>query len=122
MQVGNTAKGTTAIAGWTAPTAAWTSIDGAVIQGELFKTNILPPCMIDPITVTFGTGGSTTTATVGAGVTYAGFASGSIAGLYQINVTIPNGTTLGAAVPVTVTITPVATGFTTQAGVTMAIQ
>lgn len=121
MQVGNTAKNT--IAGWTPPTTAWTSIDGAVIQGVLLKTNILAPCMIDPITVTFGSGGSAKTATVAnGGVTYAGFAAGSIAGLYQINVTIPSGTTTGAAVPVTVTITPSSTGFPSQAGVTMAIQ
>jgi hypothetical protein len=120
MQVGNTAKNT--ITGWTPPTTAWTNIDGAVIQGELLKTNILPPCMVDPITVTFGTGVNATTATVGNGVTWAGFAAGSIAGLYQVNVTIPVGTTAGSAVPVTVTITPSATGYTSQAGVTMAIQ
>jgi uncharacterized protein (TIGR03437 family) len=121
LQVGNTAKAT--ITGWTAPTTAWTNIDGAVIQGELLKTNILPPCMVDPITVTFGTGGTAQTATVlNGGVTWAGFAAGSIAGLYQINVTIPAGTTTGAAVPVTVTITPSATGYTSQAGVTVAIQ
>jgi uncharacterized protein (TIGR03437 family) len=121
LQVGNTAKNT--ITGWTAPTTAWTNIDGAVIQGELLKTNILAPCMVDPITVTFGTGGTATTATVAnGGVTWAGFAAGSVAGLYQINVTIPTGTIPGAAVPVTVTITPSSTGYTSQAGVTMAIQ
>ena len=121
MQVGNTAK--TSIAGWTAPTTAWSNIDGAVIQGELLMKNILAPCMVDPITVTFGTGGTATTATVAnGGVTWAGFAAGSIAGLYQINVTIPPATVAGAAVPVTVTITPVATGYSSQAGVTVAIQ
>ncbi|HUB83160.1 MAG TPA: hypothetical protein VMB03_30375 [Bryobacteraceae bacterium] len=121
MQVGNTAKAT--IAGWTAPSTAWTSIDGAVIQGELLKSNILAPCMVDPIVVTFGTGSSAKTASVAnGGVTWAGFAAGSIAGLYQINVTIPGGVTTGSAVPVTVTITPSATGYTSQAGVTIAIQ
>jgi uncharacterized protein (TIGR03437 family) len=123
MQVGNTAKGATAIVGWTAPAAAWTNVDGAVVQSELLKTNIYPPCMVDPITVTFGSGGTATTATTASGgVTWAGWASGSIAGLYQVNVTIPSGTSTGSAVPVTVTITPASTGYTSQAGVTMAIQ
>jgi uncharacterized protein (TIGR03437 family) len=121
MQVGNTAK--TSIAGWTAPTTAWSSIDGAVIQGELLMKNILAPCMVDPISVTFGTGGTATTATVAnGGVGWAGFAAGSIAGLYQINVTIPAGTTTGPAVPVQVTITPAAVGYSSQALVTVAIQ
>jgi len=121
MQVGNTAKNT--ITGWTAPSTAWTNIDGAVIQGVLLKTNILAPCMTDTITVTFGSGGSAKTAsTLDGGVTYAGFAAGSIAGLYQINVTIPTGVSTGDSVPVTVTITPASTGYTSQAGVTIAIQ
>jgi uncharacterized protein (TIGR03437 family) len=103
-------------AGYTPP--AWTNIDGAVIQSGFLKANILPPCMTDPITVTFGTGASATTATVaGGGVLWAGFSVGSVAGLYQVNVTIPNATTTGTAVPVTVTI-----NSNVSQTVTMAIQ
>jgi uncharacterized protein (TIGR03437 family) len=79
--------------------------------------------MVDPITVTFGTGAGAKIASVAnGGVTWAGFAAGSIAGLYQINVVVPTGTTAGTAVPVQVTITPTATGYSSQAGVTVAIQ
>jgi uncharacterized protein (TIGR03437 family) len=104
--------------GYTPPSPAWTSIDGAVIEASDLKTGILAPCMTDLITVTFGSGGTATTATTAAGgVLWAGFSSGSVAGLYQINVTIPASTTSGNSVPVTVTI-----GTTTSPTVTMAIQ
>jgi uncharacterized protein (TIGR03437 family) len=113
LQVVNTHVGT-----YTPPSPAWTNIDGAVIQVADLKTNIDPPCMTDLITVTFGSGGTAKTATTSnAGVLWAGFAAGSVAGLYQINVTIPASTTTGSAVPVTVTI-----GSTTSPAVTMAIQ
>ncbi|HEX3747127.1 MAG TPA: hypothetical protein VHW09_24490 [Bryobacteraceae bacterium] len=104
--------------GYVPPTPAWTAIDGAVIQSSMLKTNIFAPCMIDNVTVTFDPYGTPKTADVtGGGVLWAGFASGSVAGLYQVNVTIPTGTTTGSAVPVTVTIN----GHTSPA-VTMAIQ
>ena len=60
------------------------------------------------------------TATVGgipAQVQYAGGVSGLIAGLLQVNVQIPNGTTPGSAVPVVLTIG----GKATQANVTLAV-
>jgi uncharacterized protein (TIGR03437 family) len=126
LQVANTDK---AVTGWTPPTAPWTNIDGAVIYGGtngtngLLMGNILAPCMIDPITVIFDPNGSPTTATVANGhVGWAGFAAGSVAGLYQINVVIPAGTTTGNSVPVTVGITLSGTTYTSPAGATIAIQ
>jgi len=50
-------------------------------------------------------------------VAYAGPIPGSLLGLLQINVTVPAGSTTGAAVPVVVTIG----GIATQANVTLAI-
>ena len=107
-----------AATGYTPPSPAWTGIDGAVILASDLKTGILPPCMTDTITVTFGSGSSAITATTtGGGVTWAGFGAGSVAGLYQINVTIPNTATTGNTVPVTFTI-----GSNTTPAVTMAIK
>jgi uncharacterized protein (TIGR03437 family) len=125
VAVSNTTKGTpgylqvvnTAATGYVPPTPAWTSIDGAVILGSKIVAG-LPPCMTDPISVTFGSGAQAVTATTGnGGVLWAGFASGSVAGLYQINVTIPNGAPTGNTVPVSFTI-----GSSTTPTVTMAIQ
>ena len=65
------------------------------------------------VTVTFGSGGGAQTVTAG----YAGFVSGSVTGLYQINVTVPSLAT--GTYPVTVTLG----GSTSPAGVvTMAVQ
>jgi len=131
IQVVNTkVTGTNA---YTPPATAWTTIDGAemnygphdIILGNTGDLN-LPPCMATAtITVTFG---PATNQVVGT-VTYAGFVSGSIAGLYQINAQLPaslvgtGSTTLAGtgAQPVTVTITPVSpnTTFTSQPGVTV---
>jgi uncharacterized protein (TIGR03437 family) len=52
-----------------------------------------------------------------AGVTYAGVVPGAIIGLLQLNVTVPAGSSTGAAVPVLVTIG----GNPTQTGVTLSI-
>lgn len=125
VAISNTGKGTpgymqvvnTAATGYVPPTPAWASIDGAVILGSKIVAG-LPPCMTDPISVTFGSGAQAVTATTGnGGVLWAGFAAGSVAGLYQINVTIPNGAPTGNAVPVSFTI-----GSSTTPAVTMAIQ
>jgi uncharacterized protein (TIGR03437 family) len=121
--------------GYTPPSPAWTTIDGAtmsygahdIILGSNGDLNF-PPCMATAtITVTFGPANNLVTGTV----TYAGFVSGSVAGLYQINAQLPAslvGVGSGSATlagtgpqPVTVTITPVspATTFTSQTGVTV---
>jgi len=55
----------------------WNNIDGAVIQGGLLLANVFPPCFATSPTVTIGGKAAT--------VTYAGFVSGSVSGLYQIN-------------------------------------
>ncbi|MEI9973143.1 MAG: hypothetical protein WDO73_14500 [Ignavibacteriota bacterium] len=125
VAISNTTKGTpgylqivnAAATGYTPPSPAWTGIDGAVILQTKIVAG-LPPCMTDPITVTFGTGAQTVTAsTANGGVTWAGFAAGSVAGLYQINVTIPPGAPTGNSVPVNFTI-----GSSTTPTVTMALK
>jgi uncharacterized protein (TIGR03437 family) len=89
--------------GYTAPSPVWTSIDGAVMNPtDFLGTGLLPPCFANSgstaMTVNFGT-----TSPVAGTITYAGFVSGSVAGLYQVNVTVPNGLTTGN-VPVTFSI------------------
>jgi len=84
--------------------------DGAVLNPTDILTNLLPPCFTTSPVVTIGG--------AAAAVTYAGWVSGSVAGLYQINATVPAHATTGNAVPVTVTMG----GVSSQAGVTMAIQ
>jgi uncharacterized protein (TIGR03437 family) len=121
--------------GYAVPSPLWSSIDGAVISPALLALNAvspftpnLPPCLsstdasaTNTLSVTFY-GNTTTVGTI----SYAGFVSGSIAGLYQINVSVPaltgNGTAAAAY--------PVVVGFGTasppvpssQAGVTMWIK
>jgi hypothetical protein len=107
--VNTTVKASSTTTAYTSP--AWTSIDGAVITyGPNTIISGLPPCMTDTITVTFGTGTSAVTATSapGGGINYAGFVSGAVAGLYQINVKIPANTlpNLPGAVQVQVTMPP----------------
>jgi uncharacterized protein (TIGR03437 family) len=63
-----------------------------------------------PVTVTIG--GVTVSA-----LQYVGGAPGEVAGLLQINVTIPAGITPGSAVPVAISVG----GATSQAGVTIAV-
>jgi len=84
--------------------------DGAVILASKIATNDLPPCFASNPTVTIG-GKSAT-------VSYAGWVADSVAGLYQINATVPTTAASGTAIPVVVT----AGGVSSQAGVTMAIQ
>jgi uncharacterized protein (TIGR03437 family) len=64
-----------------------TNIDGAVIQQSLIDPSRLPPCMASSPSGTIPTvtiGGIAVT-TVG----YAGFVDSAVAGLYQVNVTLP---------------------------------
>ena len=86
-----------------------TSVEGTI------TTSIAPiPQSIYPVTVTFGTG----TGAVAGGVFYAGETPTALAGLMQINVTIPANAPTGPAVPVFVTIN----GQTTPGNVTVSIQ
>jgi uncharacterized protein (TIGR03437 family) len=101
-----------------APGTAWTSDDGAVILASNLGTNKYPPCFAisgtgSPV-VTIG--GQTAT------LTYAGWVAGSVAGLYQINATVPSKGLTAGAVPVVVTMGTGTSAATSQAGVTMAVQ
>jgi uncharacterized protein (TIGR03437 family) len=84
--------------------------DGAVILASKIATNDLPPCFATAPTVSIGGQAAT--------VSYAGWVADSVAGLYQINATVPTKAASGNAIPVTIT----AGGVSSQAGVTMAIQ
>jgi uncharacterized protein (TIGR03437 family) len=87
----NTVDCMTASAYWAAvnstdsPSAPLTSNDGLVIQSALFPASNIQPCLMhsgtDVPTVKIGN--------IPATVVFAGWVSGSIAGLYQINVQIP---------------------------------
>jgi len=88
------------------------SADGAVLVAADIATNTLPPCFATANQVAVSIGGKTAT------VTYAGWVSGSVAGLYQVNATVPTSAASGTAIPVVVT----TGGVSSQAGVTMAIQ
>jgi hypothetical protein len=107
LQVMNTSVTATS---YTAPSPAWSTIDGAVIdfnpaKVKLVTTGGLPPCFTDPVTVSFGPLGNQVTASTAAHtVNYVGFVDGAVAGLYQINVQIPLGAPTGTTVPVTVTL------------------
>lgn len=94
----------------TPPSPTWSSADGAVIEATNLATNDYPPCFATSPTVTIEGQAAT--------VTYAGWVADSVAGLYQINATVPTKATTNTAAPVVVTIG----GVSSQAGVTMAIQ
>jgi len=74
-----------------AANSSWTTVDGSTIDSTLFPFN-LPPC--------FDTTGSFSVTIGGVDFTshasYAGWVSGSIAGLYQMNITLPTGSISGA--------------------------
>jgi hypothetical protein len=102
---------------YTAPSPVWTNIDGAVLQSNMILGG-LPPCMQSQVTVTIGTGANMVALTDA--VSYAGFVSGSVAGLYQINVTLPSplptGWTAGSTQQIQVSIgNTVLTTFTSPA-------
>jgi uncharacterized protein (TIGR03437 family) len=89
--------------------------DGALLAPADIETNLFPPCMAAPA-VTIG--GKT------AAVTYAGWVSDSVAGLYQINATVPSGLTAGnypVVVTVTTTVGTAKVSASSQAGVTVAV-
>jgi uncharacterized protein (TIGR03437 family) len=86
------------------------TIDGAVILAADIGKGKLPPCF-NKIKIAVTIGGQS------AAVTYAGWVADSVAGLYQINATVPAKLTAGNSQAVVVT---VGTTGTSQAGVTMA--
>jgi uncharacterized protein (TIGR03437 family) len=110
------------------PSTLWTSIDGAVMSTAFLNTDLAVPCFMgtdtsssaDFITVTIGTPTPTVLTVTNSGVVYAGFAPNAIAGLYQIDVTIPTATGTGASAqyPLSVSINGT-TPVSSQNGVTM---
>jgi len=86
--------------GYVPPAGGWNTIDGAIVRWMLLSLNVNPPCFgqvaNDLPVVTIG--GSPAT------VQYAGFVADAIAGLYQINVAVPNiGNGVAAQYPVLIT-------------------
>jgi len=107
--------------GWSAPSGyvvpAWTSIDGAVIQASYLQGNFAP-CFV-------GTVPSVTIGGAAATVVSAGFVTGSIAGLYQVNVKVPTPTDLpayNAGSPQQYKVIVTQNSIASQAGVTMWVQ
>lgn len=88
--------------------------DGAVLNPADIQTNMLPPCFATANQIAVTIGGTAAT------VTYAGWVSGSVTGLYQINATIPSKAAAGN-LPVVVTVTNGKVVSTSQAGVTVAV-
>jgi uncharacterized protein (TIGR03437 family) len=87
---------------YTAPTPAWTGLEGALMTRV--ASGLFAPCMLNTtstsaiVTVSFNGGPAQP-------VAYAGFVSGSVAGLYQVNVAVPAGLTTLQAGPVTIPLT-----------------
>jgi hypothetical protein len=112
------------------PSPLWTSIDGAIFNSNIMQGNN-PPCFLSTdasatnlLTVTIGTPTPTVLTVANGGIAYAGFAPGSIAGLYQIDAVIPQSSGSGSSVayPVSVTVGSGGTAVTTQTGVTMYVK
>jgi uncharacterized protein (TIGR03437 family) len=99
------------------------AVDGAILQSALLYTGKLPPCLTTLPTVSFGGQPATS-------VSYAGWVADSIAGLYQINATLP-GTGVGSFTdsagathtsvtgPLQLPVTVTAGGHTSQTGVSI---
>ena len=97
IAISNTTKGSpgylqivnTSATGYTSP--KWTSIDGAVITvgSNALLSGLLPPCMQSPVSVVITNAAGATVTLSGNSIGYAGFVSGAVAGLYQINATLP---------------------------------
>ncbi len=98
-----------------------TNADGTVIQSALLNSNRLPPCFATAPTVTVGGAAAT--------VTYAGFAPDAVAGLYQINATLPastgsfttmsGATVSGITAPVQLPVSVAVGSATSQTGVSV---
>ncbi len=128
LQVANTAGSAESPAfTYTKPTTAWTNLDGVVINPILLlDTQHLAPCFTaasaTAVSVTFGSGSSAVTQTGSTAVPWAGFAPGSVAGLYQINVVIPSGLATSGATTVPVQVTLGTEGSSPASVVTMAVK
>jgi uncharacterized protein (TIGR03437 family) len=105
---------------------ALTSLDGTLIEASALNTNRLIPC----ISSSSANVPSVTIGGVSGTVAYAGWVPNTIAGLYQINVTLPGSaagpftTASGASVstitaPVQLPVVVTANGISSQPGVTM---
>jgi hypothetical protein len=90
------------------------TLDGTIIQGALLNTGRFAPCLktTNLPTVTIGPAANLP-------VTYAGFVSDSIAGLYQVNVLIPTPTALGITTATNLPVTVKSGGVFSQPGVTI---
>ncbi len=97
--------------------------DGAIIQSSLLPSGKHPPCLSAMPSVTVGTVAATS-------VAYAGWVADSVAGLYQVNITLPasgggpftdvNGNSLAAiTAPVQLPISVTAGGKASQTGVSV---
>jgi uncharacterized protein (TIGR03437 family) len=112
---------TTVSPAYTAPSPNWTSVDGAIIQSAKIVANgtfHYPPC-IGSVTATI--------AGVTANVTYAGWVADSIAGLYQVNLTVPAGAVpntyaSSGGTPISVPVLITVNSKTTQTGVTLYVK
>jgi uncharacterized protein (TIGR03437 family) len=101
------------------PSGTFSSIDGTIFMTNAFWQGVLPPCLPISAATATGTGTGGVLAVNGSGalvnpgvavtigglfvlpadITYAGFTPGSVAGLYQINVTLPTGWSYSGSVP-----------------------
>jgi uncharacterized protein (TIGR03437 family) len=102
--------------------AAIAAVTGSTIVIYATGGGVMTPAVADGTAAhpTLSTVSQNVTARVGgvpATVVYAGVAPGIIAGVLQINVSIPPGVTRGSAVPVDITVG----GLTSQSGVTVAV-
>ena len=80
------------------------------VDGQVTASHISPA--LQPVTVSFGGVPATN-------YPFVGEAPSEVAGVMQINVTVPTGAPAGSAVPVTVTL---GNTYTTQSGITIALQ
>lgn len=105
---------------YTAPATPFANIDGVAIEPEFLLgtntdngTGALPPCIVNSGNTAMSVSLGGTPATIG----YAGFVSGSVAGLYQINATIPADFASTGNIPITVSIGSGVNPPTSPAGV-----
>lgn len=94
--------------------ASLTTADGAVIQDSDLGANMYAPCFATSPTVTIGGKAAV--------VSYAGWVVGSVAGLYQINATVPSSAAASNTAALQVTIGSGSSAVSSQPGVTMAIK
>jgi len=118
-----TPLGGTAGSALSAPSPLLTSIDGAVLQTANIYSNVYAPCFA----VSSSAGVQVKLGTAAAiNPTYAGFVMGSVAGLYQIDVTLPGSFTPAPVPstggPIVLAITVGSGTVTSQTGVTIYVK